>query len=54
MISDKEPLKTIDEMKSRLAELGVLTRGWHDYKPGRRLHFFDAEGIEGELVENSP
>ena len=45
---------SLDEMKSRLAELGVSPRAEHDYKPGRRLYFFDADGIEVELVETSP
>jgi len=44
----------LDEMKSRLAELGVSPRAEHDYEPSRRLYFFDADGIEVELVETSP
>ena len=44
-------VESLDEMKSRLAELGVSTHAEHDYKPGRRLYFFDSDGIEVELVE---
>ncbi len=47
-------VENLDEMKSRLAELGVSTHAEHDYEPGRRLYFFDADGIEVELVETSP
>ena len=47
-------VESLDGMKSRLAELGVSTHAEHDYKPGRRLYFFDADGIEVELVETSP
>ncbi len=44
-------VESLDEMKSRLAELGVSPRVEHDYEPGRRLYFFDSDGIEVELVE---
>ena len=37
-------VESLDEMKSRLAELGVSPRAEHDYAPGLRLYFFDAEG----------
>ena len=45
-------VENLDEMKSRLAELGVSPRAEHDYEPGRRLYFFDSDGIEVELVES--
>lgn len=44
-------VESLDEMKSRLAELGVLPSQEQDYEPGRRLYFFDSDGIEVELVE---
>ena len=44
----------LDEMKSRLAALGVSPHAEHDYEPSRRLYFFDADGIEVELVESAP
>lgn len=37
--------------KRRLAELGVTPHFEQDYEPGRRLYFFDPDGIEVELVE---
>ncbi len=47
-------VESLDEMKSRLAELGVSPGEELEYEPGRRLYFFDPDGIEVELVETSP
>jgi catechol 2,3-dioxygenase-like lactoylglutathione lyase family enzyme len=41
----------LDQARRRLAELGVTPHGEADYHPGRRLYFFDPDGIEVELVE---
>jgi len=41
-------------MKFRLVELGVSPGEELEYEPGRRLYFFDPDGIEVELVETSP
>ena len=38
-------------MKARLTDLGVKPDHEADYEPGRRLYFFDHDGIEVELVE---
>ena len=34
-----------------LEEMGVPIKGEEDYAPGRRLYFYDPDGIEIELVE---
>ena len=44
-------VESLDEMKSRLVELGVSPSEEQDYKPGRHVYFFDADGIEIELVQ---
>lgn len=41
----------LDEMKQRLASLGVSPTDEHDYEPGRRVYFLDPDGIEVELVQ---
>jgi catechol 2,3-dioxygenase-like lactoylglutathione lyase family enzyme len=41
----------LEEMKRRLALLGITPSSEADYEPGRRLYFFDPDGIEVELVE---
>ncbi len=41
----------LDAMKKRLASLGVTPKAEMDYEPGKRLYFFDPDGIEIELVE---
>ena len=47
-------VESLDEMKFRLVELGVSPGEELEYEPGRRLYFFDPDGIEVELVETSP
>ncbi len=37
--------------KERLVALGIEPHSEQDYEPGRRLYFFDPDGIEVELVE---
>ena len=41
----------LDEMKARLIRLGVEPHQEEDYEPGKRLYFYDLNGIEVELVE---
>ena len=41
----------LDRYRSRLAEMGVQPHLERDYDPGRRLYFYDPDGIEVELVE---
>ena len=41
----------LDAAKTRLERLGVTPHSEADYEPGRRLYFFDPDGIEVELVE---
>lgn len=41
----------LDAMKSRLQELNITPIPEKPYSPGRRVHFFDPDGIEVELVE---
>lgn len=42
---------SLDAAKKRLASMGVRIKAEMDYEPGRRLYFFDPDGIEVELVE---
>ncbi|MFQ5491545.1 MAG: VOC family protein [Phycisphaerae bacterium] len=44
----------LDDLKSRLAQLGIDPHHQDDYDPGRRLYFLDPDGIEVELVEYEP
>lgn len=44
-------VEDLDEMRERLRALGVTPTSEQDYEPGRRLYFFDPDGIEVELVE---
>ena len=37
--------------KSRLESCGIEPHSEQDYEPGKRLYFFDPDGIEVELVE---
>ncbi len=43
----------LDAARERLVSLGVTPHSEADYEPGRRLYFFDPDGIEVELVEYS-
>jgi catechol 2,3-dioxygenase-like lactoylglutathione lyase family enzyme len=44
----------LEEVKRRLATLDVRPHYEAQYEPGRRLYFFDPDGIEVELVEYQP
>ncbi len=37
--------------RETLLNMGVEIKGEDDYEPGRRLYFYDPDGIEMELVE---
>lgn len=41
----------LDAARERLASLGVTAHSEASYDPGRRLYFYDPDGIEVELVE---
>ena len=41
----------LDEYRKTLQQMGVKTHLEADYDPGRRLYFYDPDGIEIELVE---
>jgi catechol 2,3-dioxygenase-like lactoylglutathione lyase family enzyme len=41
----------LDAAKRRLAEFGLTPHAEEEYDPGRRLYFFDPDGIEVELVQ---
>ncbi|MHC4990108.1 MAG: VOC family protein [Planctomycetota bacterium] len=41
----------LDAARRTLRELGVAAHNEADYEPGRRLYFFDPDGIEVELVQ---
>ena len=41
----------LDSYRQRLKEMEVPLKGEEDYDPGRRLYFYDPDGIEIELVE---
>lgn len=41
----------LEVMRKRLATLGIEPHHEASYEPGRRLYFFDPDGIEVELVE---
>ena len=41
----------LDNYRQTLLEMGVQIKGEEDYDPGRRLYFYDPDGIEIELVE---
>ncbi len=40
----------LDVVERRVGELGLIPFGHDDYDPGRRFYFFDADGIEFEIV----
>lgn len=44
----------LDTYRRRLAELQVTPHYEPNYEPGRRLYFYDPDGIEVELVEYAP
>ena len=37
--------------RKTLVDMGVDIKGEENYEPGRRLYFYDPDGIEIELVE---
>lgn len=41
----------LDAYRSKLEGMGVELKGEEDYDPGRRLYFYDPDGVEIELVE---
>ena len=43
----------LDDKRGRLAKWGIDTHLEGDYEPGRRLYFYDPNGLEVELVEYS-
>ncbi len=42
---------SVDTYRARLAELDIEVHLEGDYDPGRRIYFYDPDGIEVELVE---
>ena len=43
----------LDEMAEKVRAAGFTPGPHHDYEPGRRFYFDDADGIEWELVDYS-
>ncbi len=41
----------LDSYRALLWEMGVAIKGEESYDPGRRLYFYDPDGVEIELVE---
>lgn len=41
----------LDEAQKRIEAAGAKVHTAYDYDPGRRIYFFDPDGIEIELVE---
>lgn len=41
----------LEAYKAQLNAMGVELKGEEDYDPGRRLYFYDPDGVEIELVE---
>ena len=44
-------VEDLDAVKEQLAGLNIQPHLEADYEPGRRLYFFDPNGVEEELVE---
>ncbi len=44
----------LDAARARLTKHGLSPHLEGDYEPGRRLYFFDPDGIEVELVQYEP
>ncbi len=44
----------LDAARARLADHGLSAHQEADYEPGRRLYFYDPDGIEVELVQYEP
>jgi len=44
-------VEDLEIYRKRLEELGIEVHLEADYEPGRRIYFYDSDGIEIELVE---
>jgi catechol 2,3-dioxygenase-like lactoylglutathione lyase family enzyme len=44
-------VEDLDSYQARLEKMGVSVTREESYEPGRRLYFYDPDGIEIELVE---
>ena len=44
-------VEDLDAYRRQLGVMGVEIKGEEDYEPGRRLYFYDPDGVEIELVE---
>ncbi len=44
----------LDVVESRVIASGLVPFSHGDYEPGRRFYFFDADGIEYEVVSYAP
>lgn len=44
-------VEDLDALRETLAQMDVAVQVPEDYDPGRRLYFFDPDGMEIELVE---
>ena len=44
-------VNSLDDAKRTLANFGLTPHAEQDYEPGRRIYFFDHDGVEVELVE---
>lgn len=40
----------LDEMETKIVDLGYVTKSHADYEPGRRFYFEDGNGIEIEVI----
>ena len=47
---DGEEVDDLDAVEARVIEAGLTPFSHGDYEPGRRFYFFDADGIEFEVV----
>jgi catechol 2,3-dioxygenase-like lactoylglutathione lyase family enzyme len=44
-------VQELDNYRQRLEQLGVEIHLEQDYEPGKRIYFYDPDGVEIELVE---
>ena len=42
---------SLDDAKRKLTDFGLTPHAEQDYEPGRRVYFYDHDGVEVELVE---
>jgi catechol 2,3-dioxygenase-like lactoylglutathione lyase family enzyme len=47
-------VEDLEEVKRRLGEMGVEPHLEADYDPGRRIYFYDPDGVEIELSAYDP